>query len=165
MGVFSLPLLFKNPCSKIINRFRDLCVKTGNSSNEKRALISTSFPTPFGFSFFFSFTIMPKVRKITMPSFFPRKVTQALCLRHEVFSFANKTDQTIICWHLLVFHNKAINGPKSRMKSKWCLSEPSGFNLWPQVGEVKQKKRREIERYVVPLYYAAYFRPILDRKI
>ena len=106
-----------------------------------------------------------KVRKITMPSFFPRKVTQALCLRHEVFSFANKTDQTIICWHLLVFHNKAINGPKSRMKSKWCLSEPSGFNLWPQVGEVKQKKRREIERYVVPLYYAAYFRPILDRKI
>ena len=74
-----------------------------------------------------------KVKKITMPSFFPRKVTQSKCPRaNSVFSFANNKNspknwgEPTIIWHLLVFHNKAINGPKSRMKSKWCWLGPSG---------------------------------------
>ena len=71
-------------------------------------------------------------KKLQCHHFSHEKWLKVNALEHSVFSFANNKNspknwgEPTIIWHLLVFHNKAINGPKSRMKSKWCWLGPSG---------------------------------------
>ena len=71
-------------------------------------------------------------KKLQCHHFSHEKWLKVNALEQSVFSFANNKNspknwgEPTIIWHLLVFHNKAINGPKSRMKSKWCWLGPSG---------------------------------------